>query len=609
MTRFIGGVEADHGYLVLPLHVRFRAVCILTALALIVVLIGPFVLDPYTQSVLVRAFLLAVTALTVDLLWGTTGILTFAQGAFFGIGAYAAGLMFTHVGYTAGTVLFALLAAITVSMLVAAFVGWLAFWQGATSLYVAVVTLVLPIVVVQLIYSGGSFTGSSSGLVGFDAPSLSMSGWFWFTGTLMVLLTACAWVFIRSDYGRMLNAIRDNETRNRYLGIPTSHIKITLMMAMAALASMAGFIYACVGTIVAPEHAGFVFGTELVIYVALGGRGTVLGPVIGTIGLEWASAYISSILPFVWTIIIGTIFVVVIVIMPEGLLPPIWRTLSKKLPSRLAKAAKGKGAITFHPLAESDIKTFPANMSQPALDLSSVTKRYGHLKVLQGIDIAVMPGELVGIVGPNGAGKTTLMRCISDGLERSSGVIKVNGKDIGQKSPAAITTLGLGRSFQNTSLFESLSVSECLRLARYRHWQPSKTDTADRIGLPTAAMEVLESTGLTSQLDGKVNNLPHGMKRALELTMVLSLEPNVLLLDEPTAGLTKADRLMIGNILTDLQTRLGLAIVLIEHDFDFVKQVCSRLVVLHRGELVLDGEVQEVVNSDLVQEIYSGHVE
>jgi branched-chain amino acid transport system permease protein len=248
-------------------------------------------------------------------------------------------------------------------------------------------------------------------------------------------------------------------------------------------------------------------------------------------------------------------------------------------------------------------------LTQPALSLTSVTKRYGHLQVLNGIDIQIMPGELVGIVGPNGAGKTTLMRCISDGMERSGGTIKVNGKSIDHKSPEGITALGLGRSFQNTSLFGSLRVSECLRLARYPHYKPSKIDTADRVGLPLAAMEVLESTGLQAQLQEQVNNLPHGMKRALELIMVLSLEPSVLLLDEPTAGLTKADRLMIGRILTDLQTRLGLAIVLIEHDFDFVKQVCSRLVVLHRGELILDGPVQEVVNSDLVQEIYSGHVE
>lgn len=129
------------------------------------------------------------------------------------------------------------------------------------------------------------------------------------------------------------------------------------------------------------------------------------------------------------------------------------------------------------------------------------------------------------------------------------------------------------------------------------------------IPLPQAALQVLESTELAHSLEVRVHNLSHGMKRALELAMVLSLEPNILLLDEPTAGLTKADRELVGKILVDLHARLGLAIVLIEHDFDFVKRVCSRLIVLHRGELILDGEVDAVVNAEIVREIYSGQAQ
>jgi branched-chain amino acid transport system permease protein len=166
---------------------------------------------------------------------------------------------------------------------------------------------------------------------------------------------------------------------------------------------------------------------------------------------------------------------------------------------------------------------------------------------------------------------------------------------------------GLARSFQKTSVYESLTVAECLRLARHRQWPPSRLEKASAIELPEAAMEVLTSTHLVDNPNKKVHDLAHGMKRALELVMVLSVEPSILLLDEPTAGLTKADRELIGKILVDLHARLGLTIVLIEHDFDFVKQVCSRLVVLHRGRLLLDGSVDEVVNSPMVQDIYSGH--
>src|SRR5882724_3971969 len=154
---------------------------------------GPFLFDTYTVNILVRSFLYAATALTVDILWGYTGILTFGQSAFFGIGAYAAALTFTHFGFSTEMALLALVAGVAVSAAVAAIVGWISFWHGASSLYVAIVTLALPIIVVQLLYTGGTFTGSSSGLVGFEAFDLSVEAWFWITGSALVVLTVGGW--------------------------------------------------------------------------------------------------------------------------------------------------------------------------------------------------------------------------------------------------------------------------------------------------------------------------------------------------------------------------------------------------------------------------------
>lgn len=585
-----------------------------SALALFCVLIGPYVLGPYLMSVVTRGFLFAVPALTVGLLWGFTGVLTFSQAAFFGIGAYAAGLMFTHVGFSAGTAVLAVLLGIAAAALLAWFVGWLAFWHGATPIYVAVVTLVVPIVVVQIIYAGGSFTGSSSGLTGFEIIRLSGAQWFWLAGTLLIGLSVAAWIFGRSDFGRLLNAIRDNEDRCRYLGIQTSRIKTRLMVVMAAMAALAGFLYACSGRTAAPEHADFVFGTELVIYAALGGRATVLGPVFGTVGLETINAFVSSLLPFSWRLIVGAIFVVVIIALPRGLLPPIGSAIVRRLsaavsvlaPQMLQASEKTAPAVVESSTGSEVQARYDAKSDVPALTLSRVQKSYGHLQVLEDISLDIRGGEFVGIVGPNGAGKTTLMRCISDGMERSGGLVALYGSDIGRRSPADIVNLGLGRSFQNTSLFGTLRVVDCLRLARYRHRRPSPSETDWEIDLPEAAMQVLRSTTLDGRLAEPVHSLPHGLKRALELAMVIALEPRVLLLDEPTAGLTKEDRNMIGDTLQQLQRDSGLAIVLIEHDFDFVKQVCSRLVVLHQGKIVLDGTVDEVVNAPIVQEIYSG---
>ena len=587
---------------------RFTAkVLSLVALGVLLMAMVSLFFGVYVETVLIRSFLFAVAALTVGVLWGYTGILSFSQSTFFGIGTYAAALAFTHVGFSIPILVLSLLAAIVVAGCVAGVTGWFAFWYRATPFYVAVVTLVLAIAAMQLVYSGGDFTGSSSGLVGFDVPSLSMTAWFWLSGCLLILFTVAVSIFLHSDYGVLLKAIRDNEERCRYLGINSSKIKIILFTVMGSTASIAGFMYACVTVLAAPEHVGFVFGTQLVINTALGGRASILGPVLGTISLESVSAYLNGVLPFVWQLIIGVVFIVVIVALPEGLLPPFIKFLSKHFAKCLGFSGKAGREIDIVEEQNEAPPKQAVSGKTAALSLKKLSRSYGHLQVLKELDLDVGAGEIVGIVGPNGAGKTTLMSCISDGLERSGGDIYINDVSLHRQTPTQIVELGLARSFQKTSVYENLTVGECLLLALQRQFPLSKFKATGLIRLPASAWNVLQSTKLIQQKDVEVRNLSHGMKRALELTMALSLRPSILLLDEPTAGLTKADRELVGSVLMGLSGEQNLTIVLIEHDFDFVKRVCSRLVVLHQGGLIMDGSVDEVVNSPTVLDIYSGH--
>ena len=300
-----------------------RTVVIGAAVALVVIATAPFHLDIYTTNILIRAFFLAALAMTVDVLWGYTGILTFGQSAFFGIGAYACALVATHYGFGpfwfAGSFLLALVAA----MVVAGLIGWLAFYHGASPLYASIITLALPIVLVQAIFAGGRFTGSSSGLSAFPTYYWAFETWFWIAGGYLVLVTVVGYLFVKSDFGRVLVAIRENEERCAYLGIPVSRIKIALMMAAGAVGAGAGFGYAAFTNVVAPELGGFLLGTELLIFTALGGRGTLIGPVIGTIGIDVTSSYLSGSLPFLWKLLTGIAFVVVIVLLPQGLIPII----------------------------------------------------------------------------------------------------------------------------------------------------------------------------------------------------------------------------------------------------------------------------------------------
>jgi branched-chain amino acid transport system permease protein len=569
--------------------------------ALVVLAICSITLPTFLVNNLIRAFLYAAVALTVDLLWGYTGILTFGQSAFFGIGAYAAGLIFTHAGFSFPLASAALAAGVAAAWIVSRAVGWLAFYHGASPLYASVVTLVLPIVLVQCIYSGGEFTGSSSGLSGFDSFDIPLEAWFFIAGALLVLLAVVAWMFVRSDAGQLLVAIRENEARCEYLGVDVSRYKARLMDACAVIAAFAGFLFACVQMVVAPEYAGFVFGTELVIWVALGGRGSLIGPIVGAMLIDVGSAYLSGNLPYVWTLLVGVAFVVVIVAMPRGLAPLVAGAARQALPHRRRVASTPVTLVAAPPRGDGMVDN-----TRVALSIKQVRKHFGSLKVLDDITFDGRAGELLSLIGPNGAGKSTLMRCIADGAERSGGTVEISGTEIRTLAPYDCVALGVGRKFQTATVFESLNVGEALRIARYRVAPPSKWQRDPVLALPQPALDVLRLTGLDRILETECRYLSHGQKQALELAMVLALEPRTVLLDEPTAGLTKQERTQIGEIFIELSSRYRMCLLLVEHDLDFVQQISSRIVVLHQGRIVMDGGVEEVVHSELVRAVYAG---
>ncbi len=565
-------------------------------LAVLAIIAGPWFLDAYIVNILVRAFFVATVALTVDVLWGYSGYLTFGQSAFFGLGAYVLAIVFVRSGFGPAQAVEALALTVGLAAVGAALMGWLSFYPGSTQLYASVISLVVPIVMVQLLYSGGAFTGSSSGLVGYESFDLSVEGWFRLAGLGVVAIGTLAQIGISSDAGRLLSAMRDNEMRCAYLGLNTPRIRIALLVICAIVAALAGFGYAGFGGIAAPENASFTFGTELVIMVALGGRGTLVGALFGALILEVASAYLSGSLPFVWELIVGISFVLVIVVLPAGLFGSI-RDVSGKF---LRKP--GRQAVTLQTLPPSK----QPSIDEVAVEVSGLCKNFGSLSVLSDVGFSARRGELVSLVGPNGAGKTTLIRCISDGRERSAGSVKIMGQSIDRLPPHRIAALGLGRKFQTASVFESLSVADCLRIAKTKQERPSLVASSLTLALPSAARAVVDTSGLSERLNEEARFLSHGLKQALELAMVLTLEPEVVLLDEPTAGLTRAERQRFAGILTKLVDVERLCVLLVEHDLDFVREISSRIIVLHQGHIALDGTVEETVESALVREIYSG---
>ena len=245
------------------------------------------------------------------------------------------------------------------------------------------------------------------------------------------------------------------------------------------------------------------------------------------------------------------------------------------------------------------------------LATKNLTIRFGGHVAVDHVSCAFQPGTLTAIVGPNGAGKTTYFNLISGQLRASVGSVILNGIDITNEPTSARTHRGLGRAFQLTQLFPNLSVLENVRLAvqsRRKLGLNLWSVWLDHRGTLARAMELVERVKLGDRADTAASSLPHGDQRKLEVAMLMALEPSVYMFDEPTAGMSVADVPVILDLIRALKAEPDKTILLVEHKMDVVRELADRIVVLHNGQLVADGEPAAVIASPVVQSAYLGIV-
>ncbi|HVZ43480.1 MAG TPA: ABC transporter ATP-binding protein [Ramlibacter sp.] len=242
-----------------------------------------------------------------------------------------------------------------------------------------------------------------------------------------------------------------------------------------------------------------------------------------------------------------------------------------------------------------------------------LTIRFGGHVAVDRVTCAFQPGTLTAIVGPNGAGKTTYFNLISGQLKASGGTVTLDGRDLSRLPPSQRTRAGLGRAFQLTNLFPSLTVRENVRLAvqatregDHRRGLNLWSVWSDHRSLTARADEILEAVAMGDREDETVANLPHGDQRKLEVALLMALEPRVFMFDEPTAGMNHAEAPVILDLIRRLKEDRSKTILLVEHKMDVVRELADRIIVLHNGALVADGEPREVIASPIVQEAYLG---
>ena len=250
---------------------------------------------------------------------------------------------------------------------------------------------------------------------------------------------------------------------------------------------------------------------------------------------------------------------------------------------------------------------------QDMLETNNLTIRFGGHVAVDHVSCAFQPGTLTAIVGPNGAGKTTYFNLISGQLRASSGTVTLNGRDLSGFSASERTRAGLGRAFQLTNLFPGLTVQENIRLAvqatregGHRHGLNLWSVWSDHRGLTERADEILVAVAMADRKNELVAGLPHGDQRKLEVALLMALESQVFMFDEPTAGMSSDEVPVILNLIRKLKDDESKTILLVEHKMDVVRELADRIIVLHNGALVADGEPAEVIASPVVQEAYLG---
>jgi len=542
----------------------------------------------------------------LNVLIGYTGLVSFGHGVWFGVAAYAAALIARALPGDAFVI--PLLASIAISVLLAACFGFLMLRRRGV--YFALMTLALSAMTFQVAYRWTPVTGGENGLGGIERPAWSgfdlNNNWNYYVlvAAIAFFVITGVWRVLHSPAGSVLQAIRENESRAVALGYSVVRYKLFAFMLSAGVTATAGVLMLYKNRMTSADPTSMVFSGELLAMVIIGGMRGFLGPAIGAcfyiLFREYLSIYTEH-----WLFWFGLIFVLFIVFAREGLIGIGAQIKQKWFPAPETAAAMAGRKAEKMPLPASLARN-PSETGD-VLTAHGIAKSFGSLQAVVDVSVTVRDRTLHALIGPNGAGKTTAFNLLTGGLALSSGQVRLCNADISASSESDIAQLGMGRSFQITSLFPDLSVQENIRLAvQARH--PSRRrflTSPERIkDVLRDADEIIRWVGLAGMESAIAGSLSYGGQRLLDLGLALATNPRILLADEPLAGLSVAERERVGNLIKEVSATIP--VLLVEHDIDRVFDLADHVTVMHEGRVLLDGDVATARSSEVVREVYIG---
>jgi branched-chain amino acid transport system permease protein len=548
-------------------------------------------------------------AQSINLLTGVAGQISLGHAGFLAIGAYASALLMKTWN---------LPLPLTVALAAGfgAVSGWLlSFAAGRVrEFYLAMMTLGFGMIMYEVAREWNSVTGGMMGLSGIPSPNLKnlrLMGWSIgpvdYFRLMLVVLFGITWAlqnFVTSHYGRALFAIHLSELTAGSIGVPRSRAKRQAYTLSAALAGLAGGFYAHLIGYLGPETFGLHRSVEVLVMAIVGGLGTLVGPVVGAIVFTYLPERLQIFAEYQF-MVYGLILLVSFIVLPRG--------IAGLLPIRTGFIKRKAAAASAAPAEmRSQAPVLPAG-TEPLLRADNVAINFQGLRALDNVLLELRAGECLGLVGPNGSGKSTLVNIIAGLYRPAEGSIHFAGRNITGLPDHAVAQAGILRTFQDPRLISAFTVRENVILGAHRLYRHGQLAAA--LNLPSALREegsmlakvdqVIATAGLSEVADVVVNDLPYGEKRLVELARVLAAEPQIVLLDEPAAGLSDSDLHRLAALLRHLKA-CGTSVVLIEHHMEFLDDLVDSVVVLDSGRVIYRGAIAGMYRDPQVISAYLG---
>jgi ABC-type branched-subunit amino acid transport system ATPase component/ABC-type branched-subunit amino acid transport system permease subunit len=548
----------------------------------------------YELYIVALVGLTTIVGVGLNVLLGMTGQISLGHAAFYAIGAYVVGILTTKLHWTLWTTL-------PLAGVVAGVAGVLLAIPAlrVRGPYLAMVTIAFGFVVEQGTAEWSGLTGGWNGLL--DIPLPSLFG-FDFSEREMAFLVLCFTVLSlylyaclsASPWGKAMRAVRDSEIASQSIGLDPTLIRATAFAISAIAAGFAGAMFASVTNFISPESFPFFQSILFLLVVMIGGADRLLGPLVGALVVVLLPEILSFLAQY-RLLFVGLLLLLVLRLAPAGFVG---------LATELMKERKLSPTAT----RRRDVMAYlSAGSIGRSLSASDLSVNFGGVHAVNNLRFDARPGDITSIIGPNGAGKSTVLNLVCGFYRPDSGTVRLGEVDITRMATHSIAQQGIARTYQTTQLFTNMTVFDNVLIALRRGRLGVRTMFSRRPDL--AHQELAESllafVGYRAPLGQLAGSLPHVDKRLVELARALAIQPSVLALDEPAAGLDPGDTARIGDLLRKV-ARTGITVILVEHDMNLVMSISDRVIVLDAGAKIAEGPPAQVAADPHVLKAYLG---